>query len=182
MSKENVSALAAAALAYDQELRRFGELSGAARKTKLNSERNLARAAESLQKAGESQQRLLEHVRALVTAMTSGRTEQEAEAQALVELGQRIQARRVRYGEVFQKMADLGGEAKAIQDLLVGNPSREALDEIRARMEGAARRAEAIAGEAGAEEMEDLQRQADSLRQQLLAAKNKLQILAKKSS
>ena len=180
MAKENVSDLAAAALAYDQELRRFEELAAAARKTRLNSERNLTRAAETLQKAGESQQRLLGHVQALVAAMTSGRSGQEAEAQALVELGQRINARRVRYGELFQRMADLGGEAKEIQEMLVAQPSQEAFEQIRERMDGAAKRAEAIAKEAGAEEMEDLQRQADSLRQQLLAAKNKLQILAKK--
>lgn len=182
MPKEKLSDLAAAAMGYEQELRRFEELAAAARRTKLTSERNLTRAAEALQKASESQQKILEHVQRLVQAMTAGRADQEREAQALVELGQRIHARRARYGELFQKMADLGAEAKDIHGLLTGAPSKEVFDTIRDRMEAAAKRAEEIAGEARTDEMEDLERQADSLQKQLLSARNRLQLLASRAT
>ena len=178
MAKEKQSDLAAAALAYDAEVRRFEELAAAARKTKLNSERGIARAAEALQKAGESQQRILENVQKIVAAMNAGRGAQEQEAQALFELGQRITQRRQRYGEVLQKMAALGGQAAEIQKMLTeGND----LEGVRARMDAAATDAEAIAAEARSEDLEDLERRATSLRQQLLSAMNKLKLLEKKN-
>ncbi len=180
MAKEKVSELTEAALAYDQELRRFEELAAAARRTKLNSERNLTRAAEALQKAGESQQRLLQHVQKIVAAMQAGRADQEREANALVQLGQSINARRTRYGELFSRMAELGDQAAEIQKVLSSSPDKEQIDALSTRMEAAAERAGSVATDARAEEMEDLERQADSMRQQLLSARNKLQLLGKK--
>ena len=55
------SDLAEAALALDRELRRFEDLAAQAAKTKLNTEKNVERATEALQRAAESQDRINAH-------------------------------------------------------------------------------------------------------------------------
>src|SRR5438128_6544041 len=62
------SALSSAAAALEVELRRFEQLGQLARKIELNSERNLEKAARATQEAAESQQRVAQHVRDLVSA------------------------------------------------------------------------------------------------------------------
>lgn len=172
--------LAEAALALDLELRRYDDLAAQAARVKLNTEKNLERATEALTRAAECQDRINGHVQKLVTAVAAARQKQEADAAALVARAHEIAARRQEFASLLQRMAGLGEAARELQELLKGGPGR--LDEVQSRMQKVADDAGEIAQAAAQKEMEDLARQADVLRQQVLAARNKVALLTKKPS
>ncbi|HEY6911528.1 MAG TPA: hypothetical protein VI356_19265 [Myxococcales bacterium] len=171
------SELAEAAFALDHELRRFEELAEQAARAKLNTERNLERATEALTRAAESQDRINAHVQKLVAAVASARQKQESDAAALVERAREIAGRRKEFAVQLQRMGALGTAAREMQDLLRAGPGK--IDEVMARMQEVADEAADISRAAGEKDMEDLARQADVLRQQVLAAKNKVALLRK---
>ena len=171
------SALAEAALALDHELRRYQELSESAVKMKLTTEKNVERATEALARAAESQDRIHANVQALVAAVAAARQTQEADAAQLIARAHEISARRGQFAELAGRMANLGKMAREVQDLLKGGaPSFEEVDK---KMELVAQGAADIEQAAREKEMEDLQRQAESLRAQVLSARNKLSLLKK---
>ena len=170
------SELSEAAMALDQELRRFEDLSAQAAKIRLNTEKNVERATDALTRAAESQDRINATVQRLVKAVGDARQKQEADARALMERAQQIAARRKEFAEVLQRMAGLGQKAKEVQELLKSGH----LAGVEDQMQKVADEAADIAKSATVQEMEDLSRQADVLRQQVLAAKNKVSLLAKK--
>jgi chromosome segregation ATPase len=175
---EKPSELAEAAHTLDQELRRFEELSGRAARVKLNSAKNLESATEALTRAAESQDRIQAHVRKLVEAVQAARQKQEVDAAALMARAQEIAARRARFAQVMERMAGLGQMAKEVQELLREGPGK--LGEVEERMQKVADDAADVAREALEQEMEDVARQAEVLRQQVLAAKNKVGLLARR--
>jgi hypothetical protein len=171
------SELAEAALALDQELRRFEELAEQAGRVKLSTEKNLERATDALARAAQSQDRIQAQVQKLVAAVAAARQRQEAEAAALMARAHQIAERRARFAEVLQRMGGLGQMAKEVQERLQGGD----LDEALARMQQVADDAAEIGRSALEGEMEDLARQADTLREQVLAAKNKVALLKKRN-
>ena len=172
------SELAEAALALDHELRRFEDLAAQAGNLKLNTEKNLERATEALSRAAESQDRINTQVQKLVKAIGDARQTQESDAAVLMARAQEIAGRRKQFAEVLQRMGALGQMAKEVQELLKAGPGN--LDEVQQRMQKVADDAAEIGQAAQSQEMEDLARQADTLRQQVLSAKNKVALLAKK--
>ena len=176
---EKESELSQAALALDHELRRFEELAAQAAQVRLNSEKGLERATDALTRAAESQDRIRAHVQKLVAAVAASRQRQEDDAAALMERAKQISARRAEFAEVLQAMAALGQMAKEVQEHLKGGGDVASIQE---KMDEIARRAAQISETAAAREMEDLARQAEVLRQQVLSARNKIGLLAKKPS
>jgi polyhydroxyalkanoate synthesis regulator phasin len=92
---------------------------------------------------------------------------------------EQIAARRKEFADVLQRMAALGQMAKEVQEALQAGPGGIAGLEL--RMQKIADEAAEIALTARQKEMEEVARQADGLRQQLLAAKNKIALLAGKA-
>jgi hypothetical protein len=173
------SALAEAALALDRELRKFEDLAAQAARLKLSTEKNLERATEALTRAAESQDRIRLHVQELVSAVVATRQRQESDAASLMQRAQEIAARRKEFSEVLERMAGLGRMAQEIQEALKGGAG--AIEGIEPRMQQIADEAAAIARTAEEKEMEDVARQAESLRQQILAARNKIALLTPKA-
>jgi hypothetical protein len=177
---DTATELSEAALALDRELRRFEDLAEQAAQVKLTTEKSLERATEALTRAAESQDRINGHVQRLVLAVSAARQKQETDAAALMARAAQIADRRKEFNSVLERMGGLGKMAKEVQDALKASPG--ALDEVQARMQQIADEAQDIARIAHDGEMEDVARQADVLRQQILAAKNKLQLLSGKPS
>jgi TPR repeat protein len=177
---DQASTLAETALDLDRELKRFEDLSGQASRVKLNSEKNLERATEALSRAAESQDRINAHVQRLVGAVQSARQTQEADAAALMARAQEIANRRAQFAQVLQRMGSLGQMAKEVQEILKEGTGR--LDEVQEKMQQVADEATAIGRVADEQGMEDLSQKAEILRQQVLAAKNKVSLLSKKKS
>jgi chromosome segregation ATPase len=185
--QQNDSPLVTAAAALDAELRRHEELSGDARKIPLNSEKNLQRAARAISQAAESQERVSRCVQALVDAVGQARDKQQSNADALYQRALEMQKRAAELQELMKRFAELGAEATTINDLLQAAGDDQAarvksLEEAEARMTKVVDGASALANDAKERDMQDIARQADSLRQQVLAVKEKVERLQKSST
>ncbi len=183
------SPLLAAVHALDDELGRFEALADAARRTPLTSERNLEKAATAINQAAESQQRVHGHIQALIEAITVARKQHDETAEALVKTRDEVQARGERFQTQLARFAALGKEAADISGFvrqlgeLKGKPNGEVvaqLAEVQERMTKVVAGATALGKEAESEDMEDLGRQCDSLKQQVQSALNKVTLLREK--
>jgi hypothetical protein len=181
--------LGAAAAALEGELLRFEELGEIARRVPLNSEKNLDRAARATQEAAEAQERVAAAVNALIQAITVARQRQEGHAVAILERAKEIQARTIEFHELLKRFGELGEEAKTIHALVQeaaalkkddGSVSLEALgrlEQVSERMATIVATAQDVTKDAKARGIEDIERQADALRQQVQSARNKLLLL-----
>jgi len=183
------SPLKAAVQALDDELERFEQLAHAAHKTPLTSERNLEKAATSINQAAESQERVHGHIQALIDAISAARQKHDQTAEGLVKTRDLVQARGERFQTQLGRFAALGKEAADISAFvrelgeLKQKPNGEVvakLAEVQERMTKVVEGATALGKEAEAEDMEDLGRQCDSLKQQVQSALNKVTLLREK--
>lgn len=183
--------IAAAAAALEEELAAFESIAALLRKMPLGTKKHIERAARTLQEAAGFEERIALKLRGLVEAINSANQRQQASAEIIVARAREIEARNAEYTELVGRYAALGGEAQEITTLaqeIVG-PLREAtapeaiesvgerLDELLARMTALGERAQDIARTATAKEMTELARDADALKQQLAAARNKILLL-----
>jgi hypothetical protein len=192
MEKRAASELMAAAQAFDEELERFGKLAEAVNRGPLNSQKTLERAAHVFDDIGHAEKRLSEVAQALVTALNAARQQQESHAAAIQRRAALFEQRTAtaadllrRYGAMGQKAADLNelaldiaaksanGDGGASADLL------GALAQLRTRMAEVAEGASSLTAAARGEDFEDIARQADSLRQQIVAADGKVAAIEK---
>src|ERR1700727_1011796 len=190
---DRLSELTASAAALDVELRRYVDLAAAAVKMPLTSEKNLERAARAITDAAESEKRVLEHVQSLVKAITVAREAQQTSTLALNAHVDAVTARRSELDLLLARFAKLGDVAKAMNlamqkiagykanpyssDSAEGDEMKKALAEMESQTGTGAEPPQELAAEATARRFEDLARQAESLRQQVLAAKNRLSLL-----
>jgi hypothetical protein len=192
---ERLSGLTGSAANLDAELKRYVELASAAVKVPLTSEKNIDRAARAIADAAESEKRVLSHVQALVGAITAARESQEASTKALNAHADAVSERRVELEALLARFAKLGEVARTMNAVVQrvsgykANPyggesaevteMRTALAEVETGMTTVAGHAQELAAEAGRASFEELARQAESLRQQVLAAKNRQSLLQK---
>lgn len=189
--KDDASPLERAVAALDEELNRFEQLASSAQRTPLTSERNLEKAAQAINQAAESQQRVHGHIQALIEAISQARKQHDATAETLVKTRDEVQARGERFQEQLGRFAALGKEAAEISSFvrqlgeLKGKPNGEVvaqLTSVQERMSKVVDGAAALEKEADGEKMEDLARNCDSLRQQVQSALNKVSLLREKLS
>jgi DNA repair exonuclease SbcCD ATPase subunit len=192
---DRLSGLTSSAAGLDGELRRYVELAATAVRVPLTSEKNIERAARAIADAAESEKRVLAHVQALVGAITGAREAQQSSTEALNAHASAVTRRRAELDARLARFAQLGEVAKtmnaAIQKVAGykanpydANPTeademKNALTQVEEGMATVATHANELAAEATQASFEDLARQAESLRQQVLAAKNRLSLLQK---
>lgn len=179
--------LTEAAAALEAELKRFEEMASAARKMPLDTEKNLARAARALQETADAQERTADLVRALVSAINHARDQQQAQAEALLARAEQLKAQTENLEDLLGRFKTLGADAREIQSLVQLASQRgaaqdlpgalEVLDQAREKIDTIAGSASDLANDAKTKGIHDVEREADSLRQQLLAARNKLSLL-----
>jgi methyl-accepting chemotaxis protein len=184
---EGRAPLTEAAAALEAELGRFEELSNAARKVPLDSEKNLGRAARALAETADSQERTAALVRALVEAINRARDHQQQTAEVLLARAEELKAQTENLEALLDRFKTLGADAREIQALVQQASERGAardiegavaiLDQARQKIDAIAIRATDLASDAKEKGIGDVEREADSLRQQLLAARNKLGLL-----
>ncbi|RKH37956.1 hypothetical protein [Corallococcus sicarius] len=186
------SELVSAAQALDSELLRFEALAAQLQEAPLTSEKHLERASRTLKDLADLDDALRLRVGALVQAITGVRTRQQTQADAVNARAQELQRRTevfkdllTRYGALGQSAADLNGRMQqfaALRQQATRTPEEdvqltEVFTALQERMAGVADEAATLVGAADAEHFSDIARQADSLRQQLLSARNKLALL-----
>lgn len=194
MSKQQKdSELVAAAAALDEELHKFEEISERIRTAEMDSQKNLERLANYLREIAETDERLGTRVRELVGAIAAAREKQQKQSEVVAARANELQGRTQVFQSLIQKYADLGTAAanlnaqvqEAFQARQSGTPEGEALaatrlSEINAGTGNLAAEAEKVVNAADEAGFTDIARQADSLRQQLLSARNKLNLLHQK--
>lgn len=192
--KSPTSELVAAAEALEAQLNRFESLADQFRNAPLNSEKSLERASKLLRDVAEQDQQLNASVSALVAAVTAARDRQQTQAESVNARAQELQQRAEtfktlleRYGALGQSAAELNQRmqefaAQRSKSQATGEQNAELigiLDALDERMGQVADEAQAVTGLAEEQDFTDIGRQADSLRQQLLSARNKLSLLRK---
>ena len=184
--------LASAAEDLDRELSRYEALAGRIQHERLDSEKNLYQAARALSELEQSEGRLGEHLRALVDAIATARERQEKQSQGVRARAEQIRQRTESLTQLLERLAALGAAAGDVNRLVqqvaasageAGAPERiddAAFREIQDRLGRLAEDSGELARAAQAEAFGDLGTQAESLRLQLLSARNKFLLLERR--
>gem|GEM_PF-1364959 len=187
----NASAFIAAAAALEAELGRFEAVAAAIGHAPLNSQKAIEHAARLTRDAADAQARFAERLQALVALVGGANERQRAAAAVINGRVAAIDARTAEHEAIAARFGALGEEARGInalvQEVTAGGgmpttPDRlagliERLEQIVARMDVAGAGAQAVAQEARAADFVDVERNADALRQQLQAARNRVGLL-----
>ena len=184
--KERASDLMVAAAAFDEHLSRFARLAETAQEGPLNSQKNLQRAARAFQEIGEAEKNLGVAAQELVSALTTARRTQEAQAQAIQGRAQEIAQRTAvaadlikRYGAIGQKAAELNSLVLDLATKKSDGPGANSellplLGQVRTRLAEVVEAAQSLIAAAREADFEDIAREADSLRQQVISADGKI--------
>ena len=191
MPKKDLPPLVAAAAALDDELRGLTELAEATADEPLDGDRSMSRVTRALSASVEQQARIEERLHALVEEIDRARVRQQESAEALVRAAHEFERRARSRDGLLARFAALGESAGRVNSLAVelsarktaGAPDAEILERLAAiqvEMAAVVGDAETLAEAAKQDRWPEIMRQVDGLRQQMLAAKNKL-ALAKRS-
>jgi len=190
-SKPDDSPLVASAQAFNEALKRFAALSDGLRKGKLDSQRNLERAAESLKEVAACEEELQVHAQALTTALAGARDAQQAQAEAVRVRALEIQARGEELTRLMRGFEAIGKDAAGLNasaqqlaarkrtpdEMVKDGELLAGLDELQERMTAVLDAGETLAADARAADFDDLSRKVDALRQQIQSARNKIGLL-----
>jgi len=179
--------IAQAAEVLDAELDRYETLVAGMRRERLNSEKNLRRAAQVLGELQESEARLATHLQVLVEAITAARERQHTHADIVRARADEIARRSTRLVDLLQRFQQIGARAAEVNELVRALAPRaaegskadvvEGLAEVLAGVGSLVDEAHALAQVAEQEDFPDVARQAESLRLQLSAVRNRLTLL-----
>ncbi len=186
----SVSPLVAAAAAVDEELREYDDLAREAQRIVLDGEKALARAARVLQASTSRQPHIQQKLQALVAEIEGARERQQSSLDALVQVSRALEERATGFDTLMKRFAGVGESAQSIQRLTAevaalkssGAPETQLLEGIRNLEEHMAvvvTDAGQLARDAEAQGWPEIARQADGVRQQVGAAKNKLSLAYK---
>jgi hypothetical protein len=187
-------ALVAAAEAFQELLVRFRVLTDSLQKRALDSRANLERAGATLQEIAGCETELQARAQELIAALGAARDAQQAQAETMGLKALEIQERSAVYAGIAARFEAIGKDAIDLNTMagaLVGRPRfadqtlREdelpallsELYDLQERMASVVSTSNALATDAREAGFEDVSRQVDSLRQQLLAARNKIGLL-----
>ncbi len=175
---KDTSELVIAAQTIENDQRRLEDLAYALDKTKLQSEKTIARAGRELQEALQQQEQLAVSLRGLGQAMANMQERQQAAVAALRKRAEQIQARRGQLAEFMTRYAALG--AKAAELLQTISSTLEAADQKAAiaiaheRLTPVIEEATSLAKSAREEDFTEVAHEADVLKQKFHAIKNQL--------
>jgi hypothetical protein len=179
------SPLVVAAAALDEELRRYDSLADEAKRSHIDSAKTLERAVRIIQESTGRNETVQDKLRGLVAEIEAARIRQVESLNTLLEAAQRTQARSEQYDALLKRFAALGESARQVNALAVEVDTQrradagetelvERLGTMETQMAGVVAEANALAALASEQDWSDLARQADAVRQQVLAAKNKI--------
>jgi methyl-accepting chemotaxis protein len=179
-------ALVQAAGALEEQLRQLEALAAEAQRLPLTSRKNVEKTTAKLQELGGFEERLGTRLRAVVEAVAALGEHQRAVLEALAARADELQRRRADLGTLLEEYQALGARAqelsaaaKEVAALPEASGARAALADVRVRVEELVGAAERVTRNADEQQFDDVSREADSLRQTLLAIRNRLGLLAR---
>lgn len=177
--------IAEAASEVETAIRRYEEMVNAACKVRLSSEKNLARAARALGDAATSQERISESIGTLSRAIVAAQGRQQTANDRMAACALALQAKTVRFGEMMLELTSIGERSASINGLLEKVAPRDGvtvepevylreLEAVKERLTEVIDRAKELERVALHEELRDVAKHADSLRQQLQSVRGKV--------
>ncbi len=179
--------LTQAASAFEAELERYAQIAAEIERAPLTSEKGLNRAKKALRESADCQERLGAALHALLAAMETSRNKQHRCMEQTLDAARRVQARAEEYGRLMERFAGLGQRAKDVNEPVsavvvrqeAGAPPEEilaGLREILVRTEAVIVEAEGLSKDASEAGWAEIAREADSLKQQVASARNRVLI------
>ncbi len=179
------SPLVDAATQLDEELTKYEKLTDEVGRAPIGSEKTLARAARAVEEAAACHERIMASVGALAEAMNGTRARQEAALVRMAEAARQVGERASAFQSLIARYASLGNIAKtlnaSVTEVAAHRSSGAAPAEVIAsittlveRMGEAVAEAEELARGAKDSAFDELARDADSLKQQIHSARNRL--------
>lgn len=184
MGKQDLSALAAAAAAFDAELAAYARLGKLFLETPLSSVKHLERANQTLAEIATCEERLQAAGQALVISLSGARERQEQLAKEVVAHVPALQARNQRLQQLMGELGGLASEVAGLNDVISRRaengdanqpPTAAEARDVSAMILALSERAEQLAQTAREAELEELHAQAHALHQRLQAIGKKLQ-------
>lgn len=182
------SALVDAATQLEEELSRYEKLTDEVGRTPIGSEKTLGRAARAVTEAAACHERIMQSVGALSEAMNGTRLRQEASLVRMAEAARHVSERAIAFRALLARYASLGDVAKTMNASVAeiaahkndGGAPGEVITSIATlvdRMGDAVTEADELTRVAKETSFDDLARDADSLRQQIHSARNRLMLV-----
>jgi hypothetical protein len=191
MSKtKDRSRLVNAAASLEDELHSFATHATETKREPLNTEKSIARATRALSESVQFHARIEEKVKALVGEIDAARGLQQESIEILLNAAHALENRSKNRDALLGRFAALGSKAGGVNTLALdltarkseGADDNEVLARLRAieeRIDEVVVEAQAIAEMAASDDWPEIARQADGLRQQMQAARNKLALAHK---
>jgi hypothetical protein len=179
--------LTTAAAAVESALERFEQLARAFEREPLDTEKSLRRAAQELDAVQAADARLGEKLRALVATLAPAQERQQQRAEAVRRKAEELRQRSESLATLLRGWEAIGTAAAQANRLVQALRERHDADgavvldaaehaTVDEQLAGLGANAERLAEAAAAQGFPDLGRQADGLRMQLAAARNKLRL------
>jgi hypothetical protein len=179
------SPLIAAVTRMEEELRRYEALVAEVARAPISSEKTLARTARAVSEAAACHQRFLACVVEVSAALSETRARQESTLVRMAEAAQDVGMRADGFLALLERYRRLGDVARALNERASGisaghasgttaDATYAAVGELLEGMTAALAEAETIAAAGRANGYEQISRDADALKQQMAAAKNRL--------
>jgi chromosome segregation ATPase len=164
-----------AAAALEEELAGLEAISRSARKIRLHSDKNIARAAAELGQTLSLPERLAERLQALAAAMARMQERQQAAIEPLAAFAAEVQRRTELLGGHMQRFEALGKTAAALNDEMAASAKdRAARGRAEARLKEISEAARALFEAARADDFPEIAREADVLKQRMAALGKRL--------
>ncbi len=168
--------LVRAAETLESELVKLESLSRSVRKIRLNSERNISKAAKELTGAAELQEGLGVGLQALASAMASMQARQQAALEPLAAFANEIQARMQLLSEHMQAFAALGVAASEVTNTIqdANGDTSAIIDSVGSQLTQISQAARGLREAAHGNDFPEVEREADTLEQRVSALRKRL--------
>lgn len=183
-SKKVETPLAKAAAALEGELLEYEKFVAEVKRMSLDNEKAMHRAKDLLEHCAAGEQRMAERLQAFAAAMQDVQVRQQSCVGEAVLAAERIQARIQNRSALLERFSALGDHARALSEPVTTLEAKQGestaqdllttLGEVAARTEAVVAEAEALSSDATNDEWPDIAREATTLKQQLLTARNKI--------
>ena len=186
--RDEPESLTAVAQGFEVDLRKLEESVREIRRLEIVSDKTLQRARRLLEACSEHQLRLASHLSSLVVAIQSAQGRVQANMDETIEMSRRVGARASERAELVERFAALGHRTQEIQGpvnaLLEKRDSGASVPDVLAALadvlsvaDSLVTESEALTSDAKTGGWVDIGKESDSLRQQILSARNKMLML-----
>jgi len=183
-SKKIETPLAKAAAALEAELLEYEKFVSEVKRMNLTTDKAMHRAKDLLEQCAAGEQRMAERLQAFASAMQDVQVRQQACITGAVAAATLIQERVQNRSALLERFSALGDRARALNEPVALLEAKEGeanaqdllttLSAVAAATETVVAEAEALGADAAAADWQDIAREATTLRQQLLSARNKI--------